>query len=433
MADFAQSDDPAVQKQLDRLSRLSPGADILGLDRITRLLDALGNPHHRLPPVFHVAGTNGKGSVCAVLRAAFEADGKTVHSYTSPHLVRFNERIRLNGTLIGDAELADYLRRVLDIAEPIGPSFFEATTAAAFLAFSERRADACIIEVGLGGRLDATNVIGLPAACGIAQLGVDHEAFLGNDPAGIAREKAGIARTGSPLVTMAYPLPIREAIGEVVAGCEAHWLREGSDWHFARIGDTLRVIVGQHSVDAQIPALVGAHQIGNAALAIAMIMAQRLVPVLTDSLAVAPARAKWPGRLQRLGQGPLTTALGDRAVWLDGGHNVAAAEALASHLGGGERHMLIVGLLANKDLAGWMAALAPHLSGVIAIPIDGHAHHSPADVCRIAHHLGLEATAASDIAGAVDRAARISQQPVLIAGSLYLAGEVLRINQQMPD
>src|SRR4051794_19313102 len=180
MADFAVSSDPAVQRQLDRLATLSPGADILGLERISALLERLGNPHHELPPVFHVAGTNGKGSTCAFLRAAIEASGKKVHVYTSPHLVRFNERIRIAGNLVEDALLASLLTEVLDIADGISPSFFEVTTAAAFLAFARNPADAAIIEVGLGGRLDATNVLETPIMCGIAQLGIDHQAFLGD-------------------------------------------------------------------------------------------------------------------------------------------------------------------------------------------------------------------------------------------------------------
>ncbi|MEQ1688346.1 MAG: bifunctional folylpolyglutamate synthase/dihydrofolate synthase, partial [Sphingopyxis sp.] len=274
MADHARSDDPAVQVQLDRLALLSPGRDTLGLERITALLDKLGNPERRLPNVFHVAGTNGKGSTCAVLRAALEADGKRVHCYTSPHLVRFNERIRLGGKLIGDDMLADTLRRVLDVAEPIAPSFFEATTAAAFLAMAEHSADACIIEVGLGGRLDATNVVPIPACCGIAQLGVDHEAFLGDDAVQIAREKAGISKPGRPLVTMAYPLALRAAVAEVAEARDATVKREGYDWHYARMENHLRIVFEDKSIDAQLPSLAGPHQQANAALAIAMLLAQ---------------------------------------------------------------------------------------------------------------------------------------------------------------
>ena len=205
MADHATSDDPAVQKQLDRLTMLSPGRDVLGLERISELMVRLGNPHRKLPPVFHVAGTNGKGSTCAFLRASLEAAGHSVHMYSSPHLIRFNERIRVAGRLIDDAMLAPLLAEVLDCSTDIAPSFFEATTAAAFLAFSRTPAEAAIIEVGLGGRLDATNVIGNPLVCGIAQLGIDHQAFLGDDAVTIAGEKAGIAKAGVPLVTMNYP------------------------------------------------------------------------------------------------------------------------------------------------------------------------------------------------------------------------------------
>ena len=207
MADHAHSSDPGVQRQLDRLAMLSPGRDVLGLERITRLLDRLGNPQHDLPPVFHVAGTNGKGSTCAFLRAALEASGRRVHVYTSPHLVRFNERIRVADRLIEDDLLAELLEEVLSVADDIGPSFFEATTAAAFLAFARTPADACVIEVGLGGRLDATNMIEHPAVCGIAQLALDHQAFLGDRIETIAAEKAGIAKAGAPLLRSRYGRP----------------------------------------------------------------------------------------------------------------------------------------------------------------------------------------------------------------------------------
>src|SRR3954469_7287663 len=216
MMDRAVSDHPRVQRQLDRLAFLSPGGDTLGLERITALLDRLGNPERALPPVLHVAGTNGKGSTCAFLRAAIEAGGLKAHVYTSPPLVRFNERIRIAGRLIDDDLLADLLEEALDAAEGIEPSFFEATTAAAFLAFARTPADACIVEVGLGGRLDATNAIPAPAICGIAQLGLDHQQFLGDRIEDVAAEKAGIAKKGVPLVTLHYPDRLAERIGERV-------------------------------------------------------------------------------------------------------------------------------------------------------------------------------------------------------------------------
>ncbi|MFM6853395.1 MAG: bifunctional folylpolyglutamate synthase/dihydrofolate synthase, partial [Sphingopyxis sp.] len=327
MADHAHSDDPAVQAQLDRLAALSPGRDVLGLERIGALMQRLGNPHLRLPPIFHVAGTNGKGSTCAVLRAALETDGKIVHAYTSPHLVRFNERIRLSSRLISDEALAHYLNQVLNHAEGLSASFFEVTTAAAFLAFAEHPADACIIEVGLGGRLDATNILPLCAASGIAQLGVDHEGFLGSDPAGIAREKAGIARPMRPLVTMDYPIDSRAAVADVAEQTGATLLREGRDWSFAPVDGQLRVLFGARQVDARLPALPGAHQFANSALAIAMLMAQDHVTLSTQALVEAPAGARWPARLQSMAPGPLTAPIADRIVTLDGGHNVDCAMA----------------------------------------------------------------------------------------------------------
>src|SRR5688572_12558406 len=205
MGDFARSADPAVQAELDLLSKLSPSGDRLGLERIARLLDRLGRPQDEVPPVLHVAGTNGKGSTCAFLRAALEAAGNKVHAFTSPHLVRFNERIRIAGRLIEDADLAALLREVREASGGIEPSFFEATTAVAFLAFARTPADACIVEVGLGGRLDATNVLKRPLVTAISSLGFDHQQFLGRRMADIAAEKAGIAKPGVPLVTQLYP------------------------------------------------------------------------------------------------------------------------------------------------------------------------------------------------------------------------------------
>src|SRR5690606_910602 len=244
MKDFAASEDPAVQAQLDRLAALSLPQGRLGLDVIHELLARLGEPHKRLPPTFHVAGTNGKGSTCAYLRAILEAEGLTVHAAIKPHLVRYNERIRLAGELISDGELAAVLKEVLDLGEDLGPSFFEVTTAATFLAFARHRADACIVEVGLGGRFDATNVLEHPAACGIATLGIDHEACLLVPEEGVAEEpmcriafeKAGIARPGPPLVTQAYPadveLEIERRAG--LAGAPLHM--RARDW-WADVGD----------------------------------------------------------------------------------------------------------------------------------------------------------------------------------------------------
>lgn len=290
MADHAISSDPAVQRQLDRLGALSPGADILGLERIARLLERVGSPQRALPPVLHVAGTNGKGSTCAFLRAAIEAAGMRAHVYSSPHLVRFNERIRLAGELIPDALLAPLLEEVLDAGGDIGASFFEVTTAAAFLGFARVPADALILEVGLGGRLDATNVVARPAVTGIAQLGIDHQAFLGDTLEKIAAEKAGIAKPGVPLVTMRYA----PHIAEIVAAAGAPVFAQGAAWDFEVRGDRLRYSDARGAVETPLPALAGPHQPANLALAIAMLRHQQALAVPDEALGAAPATPAGP-------------------------------------------------------------------------------------------------------------------------------------------
>jgi dihydrofolate synthase/folylpolyglutamate synthase len=292
--DFALSDNPLVQRQLDRLGSLSAGGDVLGLERVAALLSRLGNPERRLAPVFHVAGTNGKGSTCAFLRAAIEAAGLSAHVYTSPHLVRFNERIRLGGKLIEDEQLAELLAETLDAAEGLRPTFFEVTTAAAFLAFSRQPADACIIEVGLGGRLDATNVIPSPAVCGIAQLGLDHQSFLGSRIEGIAAEKAGIAKAGVPLVTQHYPDKIGNRIGEIAAAADAVWLPRGGKWDAAAYQQKLHYRDDAGKFDLPLPRLQGAHQALNAGLAIAMLRHQNAIDVREPAMRAAMGWTEWP-------------------------------------------------------------------------------------------------------------------------------------------
>jgi dihydrofolate synthase/folylpolyglutamate synthase len=429
MPDHAYSSDPAVQAQLDRLWHLSPGADVLGLDRITRLLARLGDPHRALPPVFHVAGTNGKGSTCAYLRAALEAAGKRVHVYTSPHLVRFNERIRVAGRLIDDAALAPLLVEVLDAGGDIGASFFEVTTAAAFLAFARIPADACIVEVGLGGRLDATNVV-LPVATGIAALGIDHQAFLGDTLAAIAAEKAGIAKSGVPLLTLSYP-------PEIDAVVRATALRASAPlpaWHHEVAAAEITYRDAHGTLTLPHPRLAGAHQADNLALAVAMLRHQHRVPVDEAALATAAATARWPARLQQLGAGPLTREVAG-AVWLDGGHNASAGAAIAAALpaiapGAGRNVTLILGMLANKDASGFLAHFADRVARLVAVPVPDHEHHAPADLCAAAQSLGIPQIAT---AGSVAEAlADLADGTTLIAGSLYLAGEVLAQNDEAP-
>ncbi len=405
MPDHARSADPAVQTQLDRFAQLSPGRDILGLERITALLALLGNPHLTLPPVFHVAGTNGKGSTCAFLRAALEAAGRTVHVYTSPHLVRFNERIRVAGRLIDDAALAPLLAEVLDVAEThrLGPSFFEATTAAAFLAFSRTPADACVIEVGLGGRLDATNVVA-PAVCGIAQVGIDHQAFLGETLVEIAGEKAGIAKRGVPLVVLAQTAEATARIEAVAAAAGAPLSLEGRDWHLDPTIET---------------GLAGAHQRRNANLAARML---EVFGIGNAAIRAGIAAATWPARFQRLGSGPL-----DRRgrIWVDGAHNPAAAAVLAVELAAHPMH-LIIGILANKDADGIVAPLAAHALSLTFVDVPDHDSHDP--VVLAARWDGLAAASLTEA---------IASQPddgdVMIMGSLYLAGVALALNGDVPN
>jgi len=442
MADGARSDDAAVQAQLDRLSLLGSGGDILGLERVQALLDRLGNPERRLPPVFHVAGTNGKGSTCAFLRAALEAAGHKVHVFTSPHLVRFNERIRLAGRLIDDAALAVYLARVIDIAEGSGASFFEVTTAAALLAFAEVPADACVIEVGLGGRLDATNVIVAPAVTGIAQLGLDHQAFLGDKLEQIAAEKAGIAKRGVPLVTQRYPPRIAERVAEISSRAGAELYPRGASWDAAPYRGRLHYRDLDGRIDVPMPRLAGAHQALNAALAIAMLRHQQAVSVPVAAIRAAMGWADWPARMQPLGSGPLRDLLPRNAeLWLDGGHNPAAARVVADHLRAavpaGKPLHLVMGLLANKDASGVLRAFAGRHATLHAVPVPGHEHHAPADLAAQAKHAGLTAMPAASVTDALGwigrHADRAAPPFVLILGSLYLAGEVLRENRQLPD
>lgn len=442
--DHATSASPAVQRQLDRVWTLSPGADVLGLERITALLARLGNPQHRLPPVLHVAGTNGKGSTCAFLRSALEAAGYRVHVYTSPHLMRFNERIRLAGRLIDDATLAGLLGEVLDAGSDTGASFFEVTTAAAFLAFSRVAADACIVEVGLGGRLDATNVIERPLVTGIAQLGIDHQSLLGDTAEAIAGEKAGIAKPGVPLVTMRYPRSVAGRIAEVALAAGAPVCALGSGWHL-HTGAHLRYVDAEGAVELPLPAMVGPHQPGNLALALAMLRHQSVLRVADAAWVHAAEHTSWPARMQRLRPGPLADLLpAGSQLWLDGGHNPAAAAAVAAALeavahpatGRSEVH-LVLGMLANKDAAGLLEPFAALATTLHAVPVPDHEHHAPADLVATARGLGITAHPATDVAAALREIAatcdRIEPPVVLILGSLYLAGGVLAANGETPS
>jgi dihydrofolate synthase/folylpolyglutamate synthase len=433
MRDFGRSDDPRVQAQLDRLARLSLPQGRLGLETIRALLDRLGNPHRQLPPVFHVAGTNGKGSTCAFLRAMLEAEGYRVHVTTSPHLVRYNERIRLAGELISDAALAEVLAEVLNAGEDLAPSFFEVTIAAAFLAFSRTPADVCVVEVGMGGRFDATNVLEPEAlaACGIAALGLDHERFLlateegvPTEPmARIAFEKAGIAKRGVPLVTLhdTYPPEAQAAIRDVAEHVGAS-LHEGF-WHCDASGGQAEFWRDENTFLPLFPSLPGEHQAMNLCLAVSMLMRQDRLAVSEAAIITGAKTARWPARMQRLGPGPLTALVADQTVWLDGGHNPSAGAAIAAHFDG-PLH-LVIGMIEGKDPRALIAPLGDRIRTLTVVPVPSHDHH-PASA------FGPEARAAANVEeallGLLD-----DGLPILVAGSLYLAGEVLRLNHELPD
>jgi dihydrofolate synthase / folylpolyglutamate synthase len=441
MIEGARSDNAALDALLAQALELHPQRMDLSLGRIERLLARLGNPHERLPPVFHVAGTNGKGSTVAFIRACLEASGRRVHAYTSPHLVRFNERIRLAGQLIGDATLIALMRDVLSLnaGEPI--TFFELTTAVAFLAFEREPADAVVLEVGLGGRLDATNVVRRPAVTGIAQLGLDHQQWLGNTILEIAGEKAGIAKPGVPMVLSRYPKTVTARIGEVAGPAGAKLIVRGLDWDAAHYEGQLHYRDTSLKVALPMPRLPGSHQLDNAALAVAMLRHQNALPMPDSAFRAGMGWAEWPARLQRLERGPLTNRLPPGAeVWLDGGHNPAAgrvlADAFRAHNLAERPFYLVLGMLAAKDAAGFLKPFAGRATAVYAVPIADHAAYEPPALAGIAKDAGLPGLAAADVADALTQIARGADRArppvVLIAGSLYLAGEVLAANGYVP-
>ena len=414
---------------LSRMMALHPKIIDLTLDRVWRLLEALGNPQERLPPVVHIAGTNGKGSTLAMIRAGIEAAGKTCHAYTSPHLARFHERIRLAGTLISE----DHLSAVLDECETanggVPITYFEITTCAAILAMSRVRADYTLLEVGLGGRLDATNVIASPALTVITPVSMDHEGFLGDTLAAIAGEKAGILKRRVPCVVGPQDDAAMEVIEARAARLGAPLLAHGQHWHVSEERGCL-VYQDEHGLcDLPLPNLPGAHQIENAGAAIAALRALGLGDAALDG---AVTRAEWPARMQRLAWGPLVEAAGDAELWLDGGHNPAAGQALARHLAGlaPRPTFLVCGMLNTKDVAGYLAPLAQVAQGLTAVPIPGEANTLPADAtAQAAHGVGLQAEVAESALAAIqDIAARAPRARILICGSLYLAGGILREN-----
>ncbi len=427
---------------LERLRRLHPRRIDLALDRLQRLLDALGNPEKKLPPVIHVAGTNGKGSVVAFLRAIFEAGGYKPQVYTSPHLVRFHERIRLSTGLISEPELV----RVFEEAEaanggePI--TEFEITTAAAFLAFSRDPADVCLLEVGLGGRFDATNVIDTPAATVITPISLDHADWFGSEISGIAFEKAGIIKPGVPLI-MAEQVPdARATIRARAKELKAPVAEQGRDFSGlpdAEGGFTYRDKRDEFTLPP--PSLMGAHQFGNAAVAIA---AARAVPgfeLTRETFAEGVSHAEWPARMQNLTGSSLAAHLPKGAeLWLDGGHNVGAAEVISRAIAAwrkrapGSPVVLVMGMLKTKDPAAFLAYFPSLVTKLYGVAIEGEDASRPAEeIVAAAKSCGIPAEISGGIEDALRSVAREAsggEAPlVLICGSLYLAGQVLALTE----
>ncbi len=411
--------------------RLHPKVIDLTLERVHRLLARLGHPERDLPPVIHIAGTNGKGSTLAMIRAGLEAAGARVHAYTSPHLVRFHERISLAGRPIDEDRLAATLDECERANGGAPITYFEITTCAAFLAFAREKADWLLLEVGLGGRLDATNVIERPALSIITPVSLDHQTFLGTTVGEIAAEKAGILKPGIPAVIGPQSEEAREAIEAEAARLGAPLSVHGQDWLTFEERGRLVWQGPDRLWDLPLPALPGPHQVENAGTAIAALVA---LGVGEEEVATAALRnARWPARMARLGPGPLT-ALAPRAeIWLDGGHNAAAGAALATTL---KRlpprpTWLVAGMLETKDAGAFLAPLAPLADGLIAVPVpDQPAGLAAERLAAMAETEGLTTDVAPDVASALSRIhARSPNGRILICGSLYLAGSVLAQNR----
>lgn len=414
---------------LERMMTFHPKVIDLTLDRVHRLLAALDHPETRLPPVIHLAGTNGKGSTQAMIRAGLEAGGAKVHAYTSPHLARFHERIRLAGELISEPALAALLDECVAANGGAEITFFEITTCAALLAFSRTPADFTLLEVGLGGRLDATNVVERPRLTVITPVSIDHQQYLGETLAEIAGEKAGILKRGVPCVVGPQEPEGLAVIEAKAARLGAPLWVHGQHWNVSEERGRLVYQDETGLLDLPLPNLPGPHQIQNAGAAIA---ALRLLGRDEAAAEAAVTRAVWPARMQRLRHSPLADSAPGVELWLDGGHNPAGGEAVAATLArmpARETH-LICGMLNTKDVKGYMRPLAAHAAKLWAVPIPGEPNTLPAETTRdAAREAGLQAEAAGSVTEALARIAAVNPQArVLICGSLYLAGQVLREN-----
>jgi len=436
--DSTHIDTSASDTILARLMALHPKKIDLSLDRMNRILDALGNPEEKLPPVIHIAGTNGKGSTVATLTAMAEAAGHRVHVYTSPHLVRFAERIRVAGQLISEEALAQLLERCEKAADGKPITFFEITTAAALLAFSETPADLCILEVGLGGRLDATNVVKQPAATCITPVSMDHEQFLGETIQKIAAEKAGIIKKNVPLVVGPQHRDGHTVIAKTASehGVMPHYYNESFHSQKKQDGSGFLYEDWHTVMDLPLPNLEGDHQIQNAATAIAVVHAQQAVSIPEAAIKAGLGWVRWPARLQNLNGSTLHQLLPEGSdLWLDGGHNPAASNAIREFLktvDPVERSItLIMGMMHTKADTNFLQPFSGLVNRVIAVDIPGEEGATkPSALAAAATDVGISGVIGKDVQSALKMIASTAKPGhtplVLIAGSLYLAGHVLR-------
>jgi len=437
---------PPVDAIVARLTALHPKRIDLSLDRIERLLAALDHPERKLPPVIHVAGTNGKGSTIAFMRAILEAAGKRVHVYSSPHLVRFNERYRLGvageGVLVSDSELSATLEECerANAGAPI--TVFEITTAVGLMLFARHPADVLLMEVGLGGRLDATNVVDRPLATVITRVAIDHTDFLGDTLEKIATEKAGILKRETPAIVAAQARDVLAVIERQAAKLNAPLKIAGEDWTATEERGRLVYQDEAGLLDLPAPKLYGRHQFENAGLAIAALRAIKPLKISPAAFEAGMVKADWPARLQRLPAGRLVDlAPAGSELWLDGGHNPDGGRAIAAALADLEERVsrplvLIVGMLANKDCAGFLSNFTGLARRMIAVPVPGAEKGLTAEaVADAARAIGLPATSRDNLDEALEAARKLDLDPpprILITGSLYLAGEVLRENGTLP-
>ena len=414
---------------LERLMTLHPKIIDLTLDRMTRLLDLLGSPEKALPPVIHIAGTNGKGSTQAMIRAGLEASGDICHAYTSPHLARFHERIFLAGKTIAEQDLANYLSKCEKVNGKISITYFEITTCAALLAFSQNKADYTLLEVGLGGRLDATNVIEDPKITVITPISIDHQQYLGNTLSEIAFEKAGILKRNcfaiiGPQEDEALNVIEARAL-EVGATCKIY----GQHWHVLEENGRLIFQDENGLLDLPLPKLIGAHQVQNAGIALATL---RYLGKDSSSYDGAMLNADWPARMQKLKNGPLITLAPDAEIWLDGGHNKAAGHALSEAISRlqSRKLFLIVGMLNTKDVMGYMQPLLNKSSDLYGVSIPGEAATMSAqETVDIAKDVGFKAIVSENVESAIKDIVKYDHNArILICGSLYLAGNILKEN-----